>query len=192
MNTEIILSSVIATATIVYTIVTIFQLIESRKVRLQKSTPNIIAFLKSAENHIAMELHIKNFGEGVAKDVEVNFIKDFRRFNNDEQYFSSVGIAQNGLNYFPPNHFFKYYVGSMVTLYEENENEKIVVKISYKSLDNRYFSNIFELPFNQIFGQNYSSPPETYMGQIPYYLKEINSQLKKMNVYSENQLRNKN
>lgn len=69
----------------------------------------------------------------------------------------------------------------MTSLAEENPDDKIVIEITYQSQDNRSFRNIFELPFNQIFGQNYSSPPETYMGQIPYYLKEINTELKKMN-----------
>ena len=77
MSTEIILSIVVAIATSIYTIVTIFQLIESRKVRFQKDAPNIVAFLKSAEDHVVMELYIENFGEGVAKDVKIEILKDF-------------------------------------------------------------------------------------------------------------------
>lgn len=56
MVPELVLSSVVAIATSFYTVITVFQLLESRKVRLQKSAPNIIAYLKSAENHIALEL----------------------------------------------------------------------------------------------------------------------------------------
>lgn len=181
MVPELVLSSVVAIATSFYTVITVFQLLESRKVRLQKSAPNIIAYLKSAENHIALELYIKNFGEGVARNVKVNFLKDFKRYNNEEMYFSTIGIVKNGFNYFPPDYSLKFYVGSMTSLAEENPDDKIVIEITYQSQDNRSFRNIFELPFNQIFGQNYSSPPETYMGQIPYYLKEINTELKKMN-----------
>ena len=181
MNTELILSIVVASATTIYTVITIFQLIESRKVRFQKESPNIVPYLKSAENHINMELHIENFGEGVARDVKVEFIKDFKRFNSDELYLSKVGIAENGMNYFPPKYKLKFSMGSMIDLYEESSNEKIIVKVCYKSLNNRKFKNVFELPFNQIFGQNYSNPPETYMGQIPYYLKEISKQLKAFN-----------
>ena len=183
MNTELILSIVVASATTIYTIITIFQLNESRKVRLQKETPNIIPYLKSSENHVVMELYIENFGEGVAKDVKVDFVKDFNRFYQGNHALSNVGIAKNGMNYFPPRYKLKFYIGSMTKLYENSIEEKIVIKVSYKSLTGKSFSNIFDLPFNQIFGQNYSNPPETYIGQIPYYLKEINKNLK---VLTEN------
>lgn len=181
MNTELILSIVVASATTIYTIITIFQLIESRKVRFQKESPNIVPYLKSTEDHTTMQLYIENFGEGVAKDVKVEFIKDFNRFNKEGFSLSEVGISKNGMNYFPPKYKLKYGLGIMVELNKENHNEKIVLEISYKGLNNYKFKNVFELPINQIFGQSYSTPPETYMGQIPYYLKEINNQLKAFN-----------
>lgn len=181
MNTELILSIVVASATTIYTVITIFQLRESRKVRFQKEAPNIVPYLKSTEDHTTIQLYIENFGEGVAKDVQVEFIKDFNRFNKEDLPLSQVGISKNGLNYFPPKYLLKYGLGIMVELNKENHDEKIILEISYKSLNNHKFKNVFELPINQIFGQSYSTPPETYMGQIPYYLKEINNQLKNFN-----------
>jgi hypothetical protein len=52
--------------------------------------------------------------------------------------------------------------------------------LTYESSDKRKFKEIFELPFNLIAAQNYSNPPETYMDQIPYYLKKISSTLEKI------------
>lgn len=181
MNTQLILSIVVALATIAYTYITYRQLKESERVRFQKETPNIVPYLKSTEDHTTMQLFIENFGEGVAKDVQVKFIKDFNRFNKEDLPLSQVGISKNGLNYFPPKYLLKYGLGIMVELNKENHDEKIVLEISYKSLNNHKFKKVFELPINQIFGQSYSTPPETYMGQIPYYLKEINNQLKNFN-----------
>lgn len=178
MKTELILSIVVASATTIYTIVTIFQLIESRKVRFQKETPNIVPYLKMAETNLKINLFIENFGEGVAKFVKVEFIKDFPRFKRSDLLLSKVGIAENGLNYFPPKYKLKYGIGLTSDIYKEFADEKIVIKITYKSLNNRMFSNVFELPFYQISGQNQSNPPETHLGQIPYYLKEIGKQLK--------------
>lgn len=180
MSSEFLLSLVVGSSTVIYTVITAFQLIESRKVRLQKETPNIIAYLKSSENHEGMYLIIKNFGEGVAKNVKIKFIKDFKRFGREDFLLSQIGIAQNGLNFFPPQHFLQFGIGVMTILYENSKNETIELLLSYESLDGRNFENKFSLPLNQIFGQSYSKPPETYMGQIPYYLKEINSQLEKM------------
>lgn len=192
MNTELLLAVVVASATSIYTLVTIFQLIESRKVRLQKETPNIVAYLKSSENHETLYLIIKNFGEGVAKNVNVKFIKDFKRFARQDFLLSHIGISENGLNLFPPNHFFQYGIGIMTTLYEENKEDSIELLISYESFDNRRFKTKFNLPLNQIFGQSYSKPPETYIGQIPYFLKEISDQLKKMNNFTESEIEQNN
>ena len=189
MSPELLLSVVVTSATSIYTIITVFQLIESRKVRLQKETPNIIAYLKSSENHEAMYLIVKNFGEGVAKNVKLEFIKDFKRFEREDFLLSQIGIAKNGLNFFPPQHFLQFGIGTMTNLYENNKNDVIELFISYDSLDNRGFKTKFGLPLNQIFGQSYSKPPETFMGQIPYYLKEINIQLKEMNNFTESKLK---
>lgn len=177
MTAENILSTVVSCSTIVYTVITLFQLRESKKVRLQKETPLIIPYLQSSENHLVMSLCIKNFGEGVAKDVKVK-IKDHDFFGLNEKKLSTVGIVENGMNYFVPNFEFTFHLDTIVALKDKRENEVIEMNVSYTSLDNRSFNQTFTLAFNQMFGQFYSNPPETYMGQIPYHLKEITKQLK--------------
>lgn len=69
MNTQLILSIVVALATIAYTYITYRQLKESERVRFQKEAPNTVPYLKSTEDYTTMQLFIENFGEGVAKDV---------------------------------------------------------------------------------------------------------------------------
>ncbi|WP_157909869.1 hypothetical protein [Capnocytophaga cynodegmi] len=178
LENSISLSLLIVTA--IYVIITYLQLRESRKVRLQKETPNIIPYLKSSEDHTTLILHIKNFGEGVAKNVKVRFLQDYNRFDKSDYTLSKTGIAENGMSYFVPNYSFTFHIGQLKNIYNKSINEKIKVEISYESLDDRKFKKLFELPFNQVFGQTYSSPPDTYIGQIAYYLKEINSILKKI------------
>ncbi|WP_134091061.1 hypothetical protein [Olivibacter sp. XZL3] len=165
--------------TATYALVTVFQLIESRKVRFQKESPNIVPYLKASETHGVMEFYIKNFGEGVAKDVKVDVIKDFERFGDSKMLLSEIGIVKNGMNYFPPQYQLKFYLGSMIELHEHNQDDFIAVKILCSSLDGRKFTNNFKLSFNQISDQNYSEPPETYIGRISYYLKKISEHLKK-------------
>ena len=180
MTVEIILSIVLAVSTVVYTGINLMLWKESIATRKQKLTPQIITFLKSAENHIMLELHFKNIGEGIAKNLRVNVLQDFERMSKPDLLLSEIGIIKNGFNVFPPQYELKYYIKSLTELYENDKEGKITLELNYESSDNRKFSNLYELQFNQIFGQNYSNPPETYMGQIPYYLKEINSTLKKI------------
>lgn len=181
MNVELIVSISLLVVTATYAVVTIFQLIESRKVRFQKESPNIIPYLKSSETHGVMEFCIKNFGEGVAKDVKIDIIKDFKRFGDEKKLLSEIGIMKNGMNYFPPQYQLKFYLGSMIDLFKYNQDDFIVIKISCTSLDGRKFIHSFKLAFNQISGQNYSNPPDTYIGRISHYLKEISEHMKKSN-----------
>ena len=51
MKAELILSTVLAVSTVIYTGINLMMLLESRKTRMQKIAPLMIAFLKGAENH---------------------------------------------------------------------------------------------------------------------------------------------
>lgn len=180
MAVEIILSSVLAASTVIYTGINLMLWYENRETRKQKLTPQVIAYLKSAESHIMLELHLKNIGEGLAKNLRINVFQDYKQMGKDDLMLSDVGVIKNGFQIFPPDYELKYYIDSIINLYEKDKDGMIKLELRYESVDKRKFCDIYELPFNQIFGQNYSSPPETFIGQIPYYLKEINSTLKKI------------
>lgn len=47
-------------------------------------------------------------------------------------------------------------------------------------MDGKMLMNSYKLPLNELTDQNYSNPPDTYMGRISYYLKEIDTTLKKL------------
>jgi hypothetical protein len=181
MKVEIILSLVIAICTVLYTVINLMLWFESRENRKQKITPHVIAFLKSSENHVTLELHIKNIGDGLAKHIKIKTLKDYAQFGKEGFLISELGVMKNGFNSFPPQYELKYHLNTLTEIYEKAIDESIKLEISYRSSDNRKFTEIFELPFKQLLGQNYSNPPETFMGQIPYYLKEINTTLKKTN-----------
>ena len=178
MRVEIVLSTVLAVSTVIYTIINLMLWFESRATRRQKITPLVIAYLKSTENHEVLKLHIKNIGEGLAKNVKIKTLKDYNQLGKENLLLSNVGIIKNGFNNFPPQHELSFFIHFMTELKADEENSFIKIEISYESSNKTKFNNIYELPFNQVVGQNYSNPPETYMGQIPYYLKEINSTLK--------------
>lgn len=177
MKMELILSIVIATCTVIYTGINLLMLFESKATRKQKTTPLLIAFLKTTENNMTLALHVKNIGEGHATDVNMRMLKDFNQFNKSNLPLSEIGLVKNGFNVFPPQFELKYYIYTLSEL-EQVKNDFIEIEISYKS-QRKIFVNRYKLPFNQILGQNYSSPPDTYIGQISHYLKEINKTIKK-------------
>jgi len=182
MKPEMLLSAVIAMCTLAYTIINWKQLIESRKTRKQKITPCIIAYLKSTEDHKSLALHIKNIGEGLAQNVKIKTIKDYNCFDDESLKLSNKGIFQNGFNVFPPQYELKFYITEATKLQSNTADDYVEIEINYERIDGKTYSNIYKLLFNQITGQNYSKPPETFMGQIPYYLSEIDKKLKIISI----------
>lgn len=178
MNVEFILSVVIASATVCYTIINLMMWFESRATRKQKITPFIVAYLQSTENHMNEVLHIKNIGEGYAKDVRFKILKDYKRLGVDSLLLSECGAIKKGVSSFPPQYEVTYYIENWCDLGDRNICDYIELEISYKRMDGRRMKNIYMLPLNEIIDQNYSSPPDTYLGQIPHYLKELNCTLK--------------
>lgn len=178
MEVEVILSIVLAASTVLYTIINYMLWRESRATRRQKITPLIIAYLKPTENCQVLALHIKNIGEGLAKNVKIEVMKEYNRFGKDNLLLSDIGIIKNGFNNFPPLYELRYYIHSMKELNSEDNKNRIEIEISYESTDKKKYKDTYKLPFNQIIDQNHSKPPETFMGQIPYYLEEINRTIK--------------
>lgn len=173
MDVELVLSIVLAGATVCYTIINLMMWFESRATRKQKSTPILIAFLKITDDHKTLAVHLKNVGEGCAKDVSINVLKDYNQFGRKDYPLSECFAFRNGVNIFPAGYELRYYLDDPCTIDYSNSENYIEIEITYKNLNGKlYAGNLFKLPFNQI-NDNYSAPPESYKGQIPYYLKEI-------------------
>ena len=182
MKVEIVLSTVLAVSTVAYTAINLMLWFESRATRKQKIEPLIVAFLKSTESNKVLALHIKNIGEGLAKNVKIKIIKDYARFGKDNMLLSDDGIFKNGFNNFPPQYELSYYIQLIPELKSEEGTVSIEFEISYENSEKDKFEYIYLLPFNQVLGQGYSDPPDSFIGQISYYLKEIHNTLKTKKV----------
>jgi len=127
-----------------------------------------------------LQLRFKNIGEGLAVGVEVELKKGFNQFGKNEYSLSEVGLIRNGFNIFPPGYELKYYLDSAIDIFKEYPEEHISMTIKYRSADGVKFKFEYNLPFNQVLGQNYSSPPDNYIDRIPFFLKEINTTLNQL------------
>lgn len=177
---QLILSIVIAIATVAYTVINLMMWFESRATRRLKVAPLIIPYLKSTDTHEMLCLYIKNMGEGCAKDVRVKVIKDYHVLGRDDLLLSSRPIFSEGVNIFPADYELHYSLNWWENLSKEGMEGSIILEIAFKDLENReYGPNKYELKFRQIVSC-YTNPPETYEGQIAYYLKEIDKDLKNL------------
>ena len=172
-NPEIFLSLVLAIATVAYTIVTLFMLFESRKTRLQKTEPMLIGYIKSTDDHLTSMLCIKNIGEGCAENVRIVLAKDFNCFGKPEYPLSHYPLFRNGVSVFPSGYELHFYLDNNDNIKYGDDSRYLDFNIHYKKLSGKKeHIRHFHLPLGEN-GQNYSTPPETFEGQVPYYLKEI-------------------
>lgn len=172
-NIEIIFSGILLLVTIVYAIANIMMYKESRKSRLQKTTPCIIPYFKSSADHQSVFLYIRNVGEGTAKNVKVTINKGY---NGTPKSFNIDGykIFKEGVAIYPPQYELHFYFNEWEHI-EKSDN--IELSIEYDSLDNRKFNyDHIKLTIWDSY-HSWSGVPEETLDQIPYYLKKINNTL---------------
>lgn len=178
MEPEIVLSIVLAISTVLYTIVTVLMYIESVLSRRQKTRPLVIMYLKSTEDHQTLKLCVKNVGEGTAKDVKVKVLKDYLIFGNTQYALSKLPICSEGVSIYPSQYELQYSIHDWNRI-NKDDNDYIKVQVSYRNLEGKkYEEKPITLYFNQVV-QIYSTPPETNMGKIAYYLKSIDNKINK-------------
>lgn len=103
----LVLSIIVALATIVYTIVNYYMYKESKATRLQKAEPIIVTFLKCSSDHSLLSLYVKNIGEGCARDVAVHVDKDYKLFREDEK-LQDYRLFNDGVSAYPPQYELHY------------------------------------------------------------------------------------
>ena len=136
MEVELILSTVLAFATVCYTIINLMMWLESRATRKQKITPQVIVYLKTTEDHLTLCVHIKNIGEGCARNVQVRVLKDYNQFGKEQYPLSNLMFFKNGASIFPPQYELKFYIDSVKNIDYESNNSYIELEVLYLDIDN--------------------------------------------------------
>ena len=175
MKVELILSIVLAVSTVCYTIINLMMWFESRATRKQKLESRIIAYLKYSDDNMALRLVIENIGEGCAKNLKIFTNPDYNRFIRYP--LSECNPIKNGINALPSKE--QIIINLNFSSKTDLNNDSFNLRVEYSDMtNNKRKTNEYYLPFNLV-GTPYITPPVTFMGQIPYYLKEIDKTLKK-------------
>ena len=176
---QLFFSAVLAIATVAYTIATVLLLIESTKARKLKTNPCVIPYLKISDDHQLLLFCLKNIGEGVARNVHVELREEYYCFGKQDIPLSQYRVFQDGVAVFPPQYELTYILGSRETCLADNTNDYIEFYVSYANLNKKRNKPMcYKLMFQQI-GQNYVLPPDSDLGRIAYYLKDVSKTLKK-------------
>ena len=88
---------------------------------------------------------------------------------------SQLNIFKEGVNIFPSGYELHYGLNWWKDIENIGTDDYIELEVRFKDLnDNQYGPNTYTLKFSQI-ESTYITPPETHIGRIAYYLKQINN-----------------
>ena len=164
----------------VYTVINYKMLKESKATRLQKITPNIVAYLSTPEinGSPVLILYVANLGEGVARNVRCEIFKDLE--NIDDILLQERGIFKSGIEVFPPQYKLQYFLVTNCAHFDFSRKDAYIeFDILYEDIIGTEIRDHFKLSFNTIDGQSSAIPPIDYKNSVTYYLKSINETLKK-------------
>lgn len=179
-NASLVLSAVVAVATIAYTWINYLMYKESKNTRLQKLKPEVVPYLQSTASKKVLCLYVKNVGEGCAKNVKIRLINDYNCFGNDDFPLSKFPVFNEGVNVFPSGYELHYYIDEWENIRKNGMDGYLEMLISYFDVKgNQEDCTHYILKFNQIMS-NYSSPPDNNEDLMIYYLKLISGSLKKL------------
>ena len=109
-HASLVLSAVVALATIAYTWINYLMYRESKISRLQKLKPEIIPYLQSTASKNVLCLYIKNIGEGCAKNVKVKLLRDYNCLGKADWPLSKFPLFNEGVSVYPPGYELHYYI----------------------------------------------------------------------------------
>lgn len=177
---QLFFSAVLAIATLAYTIATVLMLIESVKTRKLKTSPCIVPYLKMSEDRQLVLLYVKNVGEGVARNVQIKLNNNYFCFDNQNIPLSQYRIFQEGVSVFPSQYELVYILGNRDNCLAANTDNYIELLVRYADMKGKkHGGKCYKLLFQQI-RQDFVNPPDSDVGRIAYYLKDISSSLNRV------------
>ncbi|PKB44376.1 hypothetical protein AX016_2595 [Cellulophaga sp. RHA19] len=180
---QIIFSGIVTLSTIVYAILTWKLVKETRMMREFQLKPDIRIYFERGEietNYVYLVLENKGFG--TALNVNFIFLSNLSSYSDDYFDVKNKGVFKNGVAAFYPNQKFNYY---LLNVNKENHtkvnNETIKIEASYEDITKRKIKTTFDLSIAETSGIGKITPPNTYVGRIPFFLENINKSIKKIN-----------
>ncbi|NDV96991.1 hypothetical protein D0T84_19065 [Dysgonomonas sp. 521] len=173
-------SGIVMLSTVVYAILTWKLVTETKQMRVSQYEPYIMFYLSKGETITEyLFLNIINVGQGVARDVKFEILKD-PMFKDSK--ITDNSFFEQGVKYFPPNKNYRHFLGSWQGLKkDEILSRSLAIKVSYKDIFRKGREETFSLSFSDTEIDGKFTPPETYIGMISYELKKIDTSIQKLN-----------
>jgi len=157
----VIFSGVVASATVVYAILTWKLVSETRRMREAQTEPKVSVCIQPREEWINfIDLVIQNIGLGPAYDIKFKISPDFEYAK--DRFLSELGFMKNGISYLAPNQKIQFFLTNMIENFEEKMEKSFQVTITYKNSIGKTYEDKYPIDFSQFIGL-------TQLGEPPLY-----------------------
>jgi len=148
---DVIFSALVASATLVYAILTWKLVSETRKMREAQTEPKISATIQPREEWINLiDMVIQNIGLGPAYNVKFKVKPDFEYAKG--RFLSELGFMKNGLRYLAPNQKLQFFLTSMIENFEEKTKKPFEIKVTYQDSMGKKYEDVYVIDFSQLIG----------------------------------------
>jgi len=177
----LIFSGIVTISTIVSLVLNYKLTKEAKLTREHKDTPDINIYFKRAEADPSfIFVVIENIGLGYAKKVKFKILQDFNYYHHEIFNLSNKGLITNGKDNFAPNQKIEYFFTDFSDNHEEKVKEKLIIQVEYENIFSKRYTKTINLELKELAGESILKPPADYIGRIAHELKEIKSELKKI------------
>ena len=157
----VIFSAVVATATVIYAILTWRLVSETRKMREAQTEPKISVTIKPREEWISfIDMVIQNIGLGPAYNIKFEVNPDFEYVKG--KFLSELGFMKNGLKYLAPNQKLQFFLTSMIENFEEKTKKPFEIKVVYQNSISKTYEDAYLIDFSQLIGLSQLGEPPLY------------------------------
>ena len=148
---------VVAGSTVAYAILTWKLVAETRTMREVQTEPRVSARLELAQSldHRAVELVIRNEGQGQAHKIKFSFEDDLAPFieRGHRGPLDEIPAFKNGLPNMAPGQQFRFFLGWLVSDEVKNATSPLrSIGVYYKNLSGKSLRDEYTLDFSQFFG----------------------------------------
>jgi hypothetical protein len=163
---------------------------ESYLMRKYQNMPEISMYLKFAEASPALLfLIIENIGNGVARNVKFDIVKNYEHYKNPDDNLTEIGIIKNGLENFYPKQIFRYFINHTSENWEEKKEQIIKIKVSYDDFFFTRTNKTYVMSVEQFAGGRQFKPGDTFPSHIASSMEQIQKDISKLRESFENSIK---
>jgi len=158
----VIFTGVVTLSTVVYAVLTVVLVVETRKMRQAQTEPRVEVTIKPRDEWISLlHVHVRNIGLGPAYDI--SFIIEAETGGDGAKTliedFTRTQFFKTGLRYLGPGQEVVSDYSPMVERFEEKLESVLTFEVRYRTATGKRYENRYRLDFSEFKGRTQLGKP---------------------------------